>query len=213
MNKKVVLVVTIIFILLNSFGQKAKTNYLVAFSDSTSGTELWGFKTPSGRIAINPKYEFVLGTDTLYNIAFVTLNYRWVVINRRDSIILIPYIFDNGPDYFEDGLFRFVENGKIGFANAIGQKIISAHLDFARPFSEGLSAFSVGGKSEKWDEEHSSWKGGLWGFINKKGKIVIKPQFVTAYDFKDATCEVWTKDNKHILIDRKGKTIKILTKK
>ena len=83
---------------ITSFGQKNKTNYLLAFIDSSSGQELWGFKTKSGEIAIKPKYEIV-GADTLYDIAFVTVNYRWVAINKQDSIILSPYIFDNGPDY------------------------------------------------------------------------------------------------------------------
>lgn len=199
----------LLLILVTSFGQKPKTNYLLAFSDSSSGQELWGFKTTSGKIAIKPKYEIV-GTDTLFDFAFVTVNYKWVAINKRDSIILTPYIFDNGPDYLEDGLFRFVENGKIGFANAKGQKVIPAQFDYASSFSERLAAFSVGGKMEKWDSEHSTWNGGLWGFINKKGQVVIKPQFKNAYDFRGATCEVWTKNNKHILIDRKGNRVKTL---
>jgi len=201
----------LLLFVMTSFGQKVKTNYLLAFSDSSSGQELWGFKNVAGQIIIKPKYEIV-GADTLYNFVFVTLNYKWVAINKQDSIILTPYIFDNGPDYLEDGLFRFVKNGKIGFANAKGQKIIPPKFDFVSPFSEGLAAFSVGGKMEKWDAEHSTWNGGLWGFVNKMGQVVIKPQFANAYNFNGATCEVWTKTNKHILIDRKGRTIKVFPK-
>ncbi len=206
-------IATLILILffLTSFGQKSKINFLLAFSDGSSGQELWGFKTTSGKIAIKPKYEIV-GTDTLYDFAFVTIKYKWVAINKKDSIILTPYIFDNGPDYLDNGLFRFVENGKIGFANEKGQKVIPAQFDFAFSFSEGLAAFSVGGKMEKWDSEHSTWNGGLWGFVNKKGQVVIKPQFDNTYEFRGLTCEVWTIDKKHILIDRKGNKIKTLTK-
>ena len=199
----------LLLIVMSSFGQKVKTNYLLPFSDSSSGQELWGFKNAEGQITIKPKYEIV-GADTLFNFAFVTLNYKWVAINKKDSIILTPYIFDNGPDYLEDGLFRFIENGKIGFANAKGQKIISAQFDFASPFSEGLAAFIVGAKMGKWDDEHSTWNGGLWGFVNKMGHVVIKPQFSNAYNFTGSTCEVWTKLDKHILIDKKGRTIKVL---
>jgi hypothetical protein len=53
---------------LTSFGQKEQARFLLAFSDSVSGNELWGFKTASGQIVIKPKYENV-GTDTLYNMA------------------------------------------------------------------------------------------------------------------------------------------------
>ena len=204
-------IATLIFLLtvVTSFAQEASPNYLLAFSDSSSGKELWGFKTTSGHIAIKPKYEILL-SDTLYNIAFVTLKYKWIAINKQDSIILAPYIFDNGPDYEQEGLFRFVENGKIGFANLKGEKIIPAKLDFASPFSQGLAAFSVGGQMEKSDEEHSTWKGGLWGFINRKGQVVIKPQFANVYDFNRGTCEVWTRDKRHVLIDKKGRILKVL---
>src|ERR1035437_2341482 len=129
---------------LTSSGQKTKANYLVAFSDSSSGNELWGFKTTSGQISIKPKYE-IIGTDTLFDIAFVTLNYKWIAINKKDSLVLSPYIFDNGPDYVQEGLFRFVENNKIGYSNLKGQQIIPAQFDFASPFSGGLAAFSIGG--------------------------------------------------------------------
>lgn len=76
--------------------------------------------------------------------------------------------------------------------------------------AKDLQHLVLGGKMEKWDSEHSTWNGGLWGFINKKGQVVIKPQFKNAYDFRGATCEVWTKNNKHILIDRKGNRVKTL---
>jgi hypothetical protein len=203
----------LMFLVMISFGQKANGNYLLAFRNSSSGPELWGFKTTSGQIKIKPKYRHVLGTDNLFDMAFVmTLDSKWIAINKHDSVILVPYFFDNGPDYLEDGLFRFVENNRIGFANSKGQKIIPAQFDFASPFSEGLAAFNIGGKMEKWDQEHSTWNGGLWGFVNKRGQIVIKPQFANAYNFNEATCEVWTKDNKHILIDKKGRTIKVFEK-
>lgn len=210
-HKHEIAILVLIFVALTSFGQKMKPTYLLAFCDSSSGNEIWGFKTASGQIAIKPKYEMVLGTDTLYNIAFVTLNYNWVVINKQDSIILTPYIFDNGPDYIEEGFFRFVENNKIGFANSKGQKINPELYDFAFPFSDGFAAFSIGGKMEKWDEEHSTWNGGIWGFINKKGQVVIKPQFTNAYNFNKGHCEVWTKDNKHVLINKKGLIVNVLT--
>lgn len=199
------------FFVLTSFGQKKNDDFLLAFTDTTSGKELWGFKTTKGQVIIKPKYE-VIGTDTMFNIAFVTLNFKWVAIDRRDSIILTPYIFDNGPDYVQEELFRYTENNKIGFANIQGQKVIKETFDFVSTFNSGLAAFNVGGQLKKIDEEHSSWSGGLWGFIDKKGKIVIEPKFTSVYDFRDEHCEAWTQDNKHILIDKKGDTFKVLTK-
>jgi len=204
---KVLSVIFFLCFVISSFAQKGKQNYVLAFSDSSSGEELWGFKNKNGEVVIKPRYE-AISTDTLVNFAFVTLHYEWIAINSKDIILLRPYIFDNGPDYFQEGLFRYVENGKIGFANTSCVKIIPAQFDFATPFSNGLASFNIGGKMEKWDAEHSVWKGGVWGFINKKGKVVIEPTFSKAYDFRKGNCEVWTKENEHILIDKKGRKIR-----
>lgn len=204
---------TLIFTLyvMTSFGQKKTGNYLLAFKDNSSGKELWGFKSTRGKVIIKPRYEVIV-TDTMFKIAFVTLHYKWVAINRKADILFTPYIFDNGPDYVQEGLFRFTENNKIGFANMQGQKVIKATFDFVSTFNSGLAAFNIGGHSKKVDDEHSSWQGGLWGFIDKSGKIVIKPKFKNVYDFKGQHCDVWTQDGKHILIDKKGNTFKVLSK-
>lgn len=43
-------------------------------------------------------------------------------------------------------------------------------------FQERAWHFNVGGQLKKMDEEHSSWSGGLWGFIDRFGNIVIEPK-------------------------------------
>jgi hypothetical protein len=95
---------------------QSRRDYLIPFSDTTSGEELFGFKARNGNIIIKPKYE-IIGSARMYSIAFVTKKFKWVAINRRDSVLLSPYIYDNGPDELREGLFRYEENGKIGFAN------------------------------------------------------------------------------------------------
>ena len=39
----------------------------------------------------------------------------WVYVNEKGEAVLRPFIYDNGPDYFEEGLARFVAKGKMGF--------------------------------------------------------------------------------------------------
>jgi hypothetical protein len=206
---KTTILIIFLLIQLTAFGQKSNSGFLLAFSDTSSGKELYGFRTIRGEIIIKPKYEFI-STDTMYNIAFVISDNKWVAINRRDSIILTPYIYDNGPDYIEEGLFRFEENNKVGFANLKGLKVINATFDFAAPFKNGLAAFNVGGHKENTADEHSVWSGGLWGFINKKGNVIIGPKFINVDNFNNKYAEVWTQDNQHVLIDKKGQTFKVL---
>jgi len=205
---KCFLLSTFLLFQLVSSGQKIAADYLVSFSDNSSGKDLYGFKTIKGKIIIQPRYVHT-GTEKMYSIAFVVLNDHWVAINRRDSVLLTPFIFDNGPDYVKEGLFRYEENNKIGFANLKGQKIIPARFDFATPFKNGLATFNIGGHTENDGEEHSIWAGGLWGFIDKKGNIAIEPKFTRVLDFENNLAEAITQDQKHVLIDKKGKISKV----
>lgn len=211
MNRNILRLLVLLFLifnLTNSYSQKSKHNYLLSFIDSTSGEELYGYKNTKSDIVIPAKFNFTY-TDTMYNFALVALNYNWIGINRKDSVVLIPYIFDNGPDYVEEGLFRFVENNKIGLANLRGEKVIPAQYDYAEPFFDGMAAINVGGHIEG-SGCCEQWTGGVWGFINKKGKVVIKPIFLEAYYFEHGKSEVTTQDGKRVIINKKGKIIKKL---
>jgi len=201
--------ITLILLFLSclTFGQKDK-DFLLSYTDSSSEEGLIGYKTTGGRIIIKAKYSFAY-TDTFYKMAIVSKDYHWIGINRNEKVILKPFIFDNCPDYVEEGLFRFVENNKIGFANLDGEKIISAKFDFAEPFQDGLSAYTLGGhrQNEK-DDEHWYWVGGYEnGYINKSGQYFKKVK-----KLEHNNREAWTKNNRHVLLDKDGKIIKWFNK-
>lgn len=193
---------------INSFAQKQKVPFLLSYVDSSSGKYLYGYKDRTGKIVILAKYDWV-DTHKMYTIATVVLHSKWFCINKKDSILFEPYIFDNGRDYLHEGLFRYLENGKIGFANLKGEKVISANFDFVSPFQNGLACFNIGGHNKQIDE-YSSWEGGLWGFIDKKGEIVINSVYEIVYPFKGGYAEVYRKDGKHLVINKKGETVKEL---
>lgn len=106
-------------------------------------------------------------------VAHIITEEGWVAINRKKQILYKPFIYDNGPDYVQEGLLRFVENGKMGFANEAGKKVIPAQFDFAYPFEKGKARFCNGCKTIK-DGEHSRLdeNTGVWGLIDKKGRIL-----------------------------------------
>ncbi|HMC86509.1 MAG TPA: WG repeat-containing protein [Chitinophagaceae bacterium] len=124
---------------LSAVSQKNK-DFLLSYTDSSSGLALYGYKTANGKIIISAKDNFSY-TDTMYSMAIVLKNSSWVGIDRKGNTILAPFIFDNGPDYIEQGLFRFVENNKIVFATINGNKLIPAKFDFAEPFQNGISEY------------------------------------------------------------------------
>lgn len=94
------------------------------------------------------------------------------VYDRKGTFLYKPFLYDNGPDYFSEGLRRLVKNGKVGFADRNGKIVIPAEHDFASPFNYGYAAFCDGCDWEKTNDEHRSIVGGKWGVMNTKGQTV-----------------------------------------
>lgn len=200
------------------------SDYLIAFEDSTKGEHgLYGYKTPDGKIVIEAQFPFVY-TDTLYTTAMVgNESYTPIAIDRNGNFLLKPFIFDNGPDYLSEGLFRFEENGKMGFADKDCNIIIPAQFDFAGPFGQipeygkilgdkdgeiireemGLAEYYIGGYMEPVDDEHWIWAG--WkesGYVNKSGQRFSKISHLI-----DGKREAWTTDGKQVFLNQKGEII------
>ena len=97
-------------------------------------------------------------------------NTGWLFV-KRDGSTIRTIAFDNGPDDFVEGLARYTTGEKVGFIDESGAVVISAGFDFVFPFHKGYAVVCNGGE-KKSDGEHVSLKGGLWGCIDKSGKIV-----------------------------------------
>src|SRR5688572_18741627 len=50
-------------------------------------------------------------------------------------------------------------------------------------------------------------QGGKWGYIDRTGKIVIKPQFVWAEEFSEGLAAIENEDGKHGYIDESGAVV------
>lgn len=93
-------------------------------------------------------------------------------LNKQGKLVR-SHIFDNGADYFKEGLSRIIENNKFGFINKNLETVIPAKYDFAYPFDNGISEVCIGCKAVKVGE-HTEMQGGKWGAIDKTGKIKIE---------------------------------------
>ncbi len=190
-----------------------KTPLLIAFEDTTKEFG-WGFKDASGQIVIPPQYSNVYEDTFTNDIAFVfekkyemaDEKHGIIAIDKQNKFVLKPFIFDNGPDYLQEGLFRFTENGQMGFADVQGKKIIAAKYTFVEPFQEGFAAFCEGCKKEA-AGEHWRMVGGKWGFIDKNGKELIKAQYDEVSNFKEGIADV-TKNGQKMRINPKGEAVK-----
>ncbi|MBN2107808.1 MAG: WG repeat-containing protein [Deltaproteobacteria bacterium] len=106
----------------------------------------------------------------------------WVWIDKKIFLVAKNgksarmHIFDNGPDYFEEGLARMIRNGKFGFVNKRLTVVIEPAYDFAFQFTDGYATVCNECKT-KWHGEHSTLVGGAWGIIDRKGDVVVPVTF------------------------------------
>jgi hypothetical protein len=154
--------------------------YLYSFSDEAEFTPgaPCGYRNIEGEIIIpKGKYSHCF-TDTCVNFAFVSdeklTNSKIVAIDRNENILFDAYIFDNGPDWLKDGLFRIVRSGKIGYADKNGTVIIEPKYECAEPFDKGVAsvAFDCTHVQNTNISEHSAMVSGSWHCIDKKGKTL-----------------------------------------
>lgn len=102
-------------------------------------------------------------------------NGQAVYVNREGKTARV-HNFDNGADYFVEGLARTVRDGKFGFINEKLDIIIAPQYDFAFPFSNG-TALVCNGCRFVTEGEHTDVIGGKWGYINKDGVVIVPVQY------------------------------------
>jgi hypothetical protein len=150
-----------------------------------------GYADAQGNVVIAPRFE-IAEEFSKEGIAAVIDGQGWALIDTQGRVLVRPFIVDNGPDYFEEGLARFLEGDKMGFFNRTGQVVIPARFDAAFPFHDGLAAVCVGARKVKQAGQPTLTEGGQWGYIDRKGEVVIPPRFDFATPFYEdlaAVCE------------------------
>jgi hypothetical protein len=105
------------------------------------------------------------------SVSFMTSGQYFYVKANGDFLPVIT--FDNGADYFEEGLTRSQINGKIAFFNRDFEQVIAPRYDWAWPFKQGRALVCNGCISTPLEDGHRSMLGGLWGYIDKTGKEVV----------------------------------------
>jgi hypothetical protein len=126
---------------------------------------------------------------------------------------------------FNDGLAVFIDNGKFGYMNLNGEKIIAANFDYASMFYNGLAEVEMNGKScfidtlgnKKFEpiyEELRPYAEGFagykqnnkYGFVNSKGEMMMQPYYDDVAYFNNGLCPV-RKGQNWGAINKEGKLI------
>jgi hypothetical protein len=138
-------------------------------------------------------------------------------IDRFGSVIIQSGTFtSNGESRFSEGLAPVTVNGKVGFIDTKGRMVIQPRFDATSEFSEGRALVWIDGGCAYIDKagvyvvppgvypeefEFSEGLAGvevdeagatLWGFIDRSGAVVIRPQFQNVGSFSEGLAAAQT---------------------
>lgn len=169
----------------------AESHSLKEFQDKK--TQLYGFKNYKGKVVIKPQFQMVLTPSNTAELLIPVLkDGHWYRMDEKGDLKFEAFFYDNGPDYYEHGLTRFVKDGKVGFHNRSGYIMIEPIYDFASPFNEqGYSKVCLGCRTKQESvgegaDAHQVLEGGAWGMIDLNGKTVVKIEYSSAEEAEAA---------------------------
>lgn len=161
--------------------------------------EKWGYIDLQGKIVINPQFT----TANYFNegLALVSTGDKYGYIDKTGKYVINPS-FIKATDFSEDVAFVVKENTEPIAINKKGETLFSLkQAEFVNNFSNDFAAFAIEDLQNNTDVNNENY---LWGFIDKSGKEVIKPQFKDVGDFIDGLCNVTNKEGKWGFIDKTG---------
>jgi len=101
------------------------------------------------------------------------IDHSWYYI-KRDGSTLPVITYDNGADYFSEGLVRSRIDGKIAYFDAQFKQLIPPKYDWAWPFEHGKAVVCIGCvEAPRNDSEHRRVVGGRWGYIDHHGHEIV----------------------------------------
>ena len=200
MKSNNIITTLLLFISMNIYAQDDKL-YIYYYPNFEDVDATLGYVDSSGKVVIPAgKYPYIF-TAEFDKIAFVLLKDRKGVyaIDRNEKILFQVCSYEIGPDIVSNGLFRIIENGKIGFANMNGEIVIKPRFQFVYPFQEnGFAIFCENGTWSMLDKYIPVIKG-KWGVINRQGVVVIPATYDSGAE------DYLIKDGKSYKLNKQGK--------
>jgi hypothetical protein len=126
----------------------------------------------------NPDGSLTVSGDALAGVPFGDDGLAALWIERelyfvhRSGRTAPAFLFDNGADYFVEGLARTVRNGRMGFVDPELVEVVEPRWDFAEPFEGGFARVCDDCREER-RGEHSVLVGGRWGVVDRTGQVVV----------------------------------------
>ncbi|MCA9718261.1 MAG: WG repeat-containing protein [Myxococcales bacterium] len=145
--------------------------------------EGFGYRDAFGAVILPARYTLAEDFSDK-GIAAVVDDKGWAIIDTSGAVLVRPFVFDNGPDAFQEGRARYVEGDKVGFIDETGAIVVKAEYEHAEPFArddEGrVSARVCRGCVKKMMGEHWTAEGGTWSRIGLDGAPITDAEEPTA---------------------------------
>lgn len=145
--------------------------------DNCINFQAW-LKRPNGSDALIAKQVAITATYDKGSLSYLYSKHGLFYFNRSGTARR-TINYDNGPDYFQEGLARTSWREKIGFFDKQLNIIIPPIFDFAFPFKNGYSLVCNGCRKSP-DGEYNELVGGYWGVILRSGEIAIPIKFTNS---------------------------------
>jgi hypothetical protein len=186
-----------------------------------------GYIDRSGKIIIEPKFEEAENFSE--GLATVKIGEKFGYIDRTGKITIKPK-FD-GAENFSEGLATVAIDSKYGCIDKAGKLVIPARFDDIRVFQNGIAEVSIddvvgvidrSGKFTAYptssnsvatvpitalsnsDELISFEQNNRYGYMDRKGKVIVQPKFDNVGIFSEGL--TWVEINKKLgYIDKTGK--------
>jgi WG containing repeat len=120
----------------------------------------------TGHLHLKRKHRLALDFDR-HGLASVNIGGGWYYVRQNGQLAPVMTM-DNGAEPFADGLARSPVGGKIGFIDRNLTLVVPARYDGALPFEHGWAKVCIACKLAS-EGEHSLYRGGRWGCIDRHG--------------------------------------------
>jgi len=163
-------------------------NCICGLSKVSKGN-LYGYVDKEGKLVVPLIYDDAISFSEGF--AAVHKNGKWGFIDSTGKVVAEPQ-YEEVSSFYE-GMAAVRKQNKFGFIDVTMKVVIPFEFEIARRFSEGLAPVC----NEK----------GLWGYIDKKGKLSLNYRYNFADLFANGKARVM-KDGLFIVIDKEGKPAK-----
>jgi hypothetical protein len=124
-------------------------------------------------------YRVIPFSEKSENIVYATTkkddslkSFTYILNTESNNIVGEIYVFDNGGDYFNNGVARFRKKDKVGLINKLGKVVLKPTYDEVWPINNGYAR--VGNNCEKFvNDEHTTTTCKKYGLIDSLGNELL----------------------------------------